>query len=137
MRRDDKSIILKFKLQEFIMMPFLMDDDPILFSAASTLKMKLFKVEDQLLAIDEDGEKTLFAKEGEDDVIFTLVSEDPSLQDKCSKMLISMVLTEIKNIMQHTESFDFDLDELRAMMKTRKFLSSIRKYFKNKGQNNG
>ena len=114
------------------MVPFLMDDDPILFSAASSLKMKLFKVEDQLLAIDEDGEKTLFAKEGEDDVIFTLVVEDSSLQDKCSKMLISMVLTEIKNRMQHTESFDFDLDELRTMMKTRKFLSSIRKYFKNK-----
>lgn len=118
------------------MVPFLMDDDPILFSAAASLKMKLFKVEDQLLAIDEDGEKTLFAKEGEDDVIFTLVAEDSSLQDKCSKMLISMVLTEIKNRMQHTESFDFDLDELRTMMKTRKFLSSIRKYFKNKGQNN-
>lgn len=114
------------------MIHFSMDDDPILFCAASSLKMKLFKVEDQLLAIDEDGEKTLFAKEGEDDVIFTLVSEDPSLQDKCSKMLISMVLTEIKNRMQHTESFDFDLDELRTMMKTRKFLSSIRKYFKNK-----
>ena len=58
------------------MMPFLMDDDPTLFSAASTLKMKLFKVEDQLLAIAEDGEKTLFAKEGEDDVIFTLVSRE-------------------------------------------------------------
>lgn len=118
------------------MVPFLMDDDPILFTAASALKMKLFKIEDQLLAIDEDGEKTLFAKEGEDDVIFTLVSEDPSLQDKCSKMLASMVISEIKNQMQHTESFDFDLDELRTMMKTRKFLSSIRKYFKNKGQNN-
>lgn len=118
------------------MMPFSMDDDPILFSAASALKMKLFKVEDQLLAIDEDGEKTLFAKEGEDDVIFTLVSEDPSLQEKCSKMLVSMVLAELKKQMQRTESFDFDLDELRTMMKTRKFLSSIRKYFKNKGQNN-
>lgn len=137
MRKDDKSIILEFKLQEFIMVPFLMDDDPILFSAASTLKMKLFKVEDNLLAIDEDGEKTLFAKEGEDDVIFTLVAEDPSLQEKCSKMLVSMVLAELKKQMQHTESFDFDLDELRTMMKTRKFLSSIRKYFKNKGQNNG
>lgn len=114
------------------MVPFLMDDDPILFTAASALKMKLFKEEDQLLAIDEDGEKTLFAKEGEDDVIFTLVSEDPSLQDKCSKMLVSMVISEIKNQMQHIESFDFDLDELRTMMKTRKFLSSIRKYFKNK-----
>ena len=52
-------------------------------------------------------------------------------------MLVSMVISEIKNQMQHTESFDFDLDELRTMMKTRKFLSSIRKYFKNKGQNNG
>ena len=114
------------------MVPFLMEDDPILFSAASSLKMKLFKVEDQLLAIDEDGEKTLFAKEGEDDVIFTLVAEDPSLQDKCSRMLISMVLAELKNRMQQTESFDFDLDELRTMMKTRKFLSSVRKYFTNK-----
>lgn len=111
------------------MMPFLMDDDPVLFSAASTLKMKLFKVEDQLLAIDEDGEKTLFAKEGEDDVIFTLVPDDPSLQDKCSKMLISMVLSEIKNKMQHPESFDFDVEQMQTMMKTRKFLSSVRRYF--------
>lgn len=114
------------------MVPFLMDDDPILFTAASALKMKLFKVEDQLLAIDEDGEKTLFAKEGDDDVIFTLVPDDQSLQDKCSKMLVSMVLAEIKKQMQQTESFDFDLDKLRTMMKTRKFLSSVRKYFKNK-----
>lgn len=114
------------------MIHFSIDDDPILFSAASALKMKLFKVEDQLLAIDEDGEKTLFAKEGEDDVIFTLVPDDQSLQDKCSKMLVSMVLAEIKKQMQQTESFDFDLDKLRTMMKTRKFLSSVRKYFKNK-----
>lgn len=111
------------------MVPFLMDDDPILFSAANTLKMKLFKVEDQLLAIDEDGEKTLFAKEGEDDVIFTLVPDDQSLQDKCSKMLISMVLSEIKNKMQHPESFDFDVEQMQTMMKTRKFLSSVRRYF--------
>ena len=114
------------------MIHFSMDDDPVLFSAALSLKMQLFKVEDQLLAIDEDGEKTLFAKDGEDDVIFTLVSEDPLLQDKCSKMLVSMVLSELKKQMQYTESFDFDLDELRTMMKTRKFLSSIRKYFTNK-----
>ena len=111
------------------MMPFLMDDDPILFSAASALNMKLFKVEDQLLAIDEDGEKTLFAKEGENDVIFTLVPEDETLQDKCSKMLISMVLSEIKNKMQHPESFDFDVEQMQTMMKTRKFLSSVRRYF--------
>lgn len=58
------------------MIHFSIDDDPILFSAASALNMKLFKVEDRLLAIDEDGEKTLFAKEGEDDVIFTLVPDD-------------------------------------------------------------
>lgn len=111
------------------MVPFLMDDDPILFSDANTLKMKLFKVEDQLLAIDEDGEKTLFAKEGEDDVIFTLVSEDPSLQEKCSKMLVSMVLAELKNQMQHPQSFDFDVEKMQTLMKTRKFLSSIRRYF--------
>lgn len=111
------------------MIHFSMDDDPILFTAASALNMKLFKVEDQLLAIDEDGEKTLFAKEGVDDVIFTLVSEDPSLQDKCSKMLISMVLAEIKNQMQHPESFDFDVEKMQTMMKTRRFLSSVRRYF--------
>lgn len=118
------------------MIPFLMDDDPILFSAASTLKMKLFKVDDNLLAIDEDGEKTLFAKEGEDDVIFTLVHEDASLQEKCSKMLISMVLTEIKEQIQHPERFDCDVEQMQTLMKTKRFLSCIRKYFTNKGVNN-
>lgn len=111
------------------MMPFLMDDDPVLFSAASALNMKLFKVEDQLLAIDEDGEKTLFAKEGEDDVVFTLVHEDGALQEKCAKMLVSNVLTEIKERMQHPESFDFDVEQMQTAMKTRRFLSEVEKYF--------
>lgn len=114
------------------MIHFSMDDDPMLFSAASTLKMQLFKVEDQLLAIDEDGEKTLFAKEGEDDVVFTLVHEDASLQEKCSKMLISMVLAEIKEQIQHPERFDYDVEQMQILMKTKRFLNCVRKYFKNK-----
>ena len=111
------------------MVPFLMDDDPILFSAALTLRMKLFKVDDNLLAIDEDGEKTLFAKEGEDDVIFTLVHEDEALQDKCARMLISSVLAEIDERAQHPEQFDLDDEQIQVMMRTKRFLHFIRRYF--------
>lgn len=112
------------------MMPFLMDDDPILFTAASALKMKLFKVGDNILAIDEDGEKTLFTKVDED-VAFTLIPEDETLQDKCARMLVSNVLAEIKERMQHPESFDLDVEQMKTVVKTRKFLSSVRKYFNN------
>lgn len=119
------------------MVPFLMDDDPILFSAASTLKMKLFRVNDNLLAVDEDGEKTLFAKlEDEDDVIFTLVPDDESLQDKCSKMLVSVVLAEIKEQIQHPERFNYDVEQMQTLLKTKRFLSSIRRYFKRQGEIN-
>lgn len=111
------------------MAPFLMDDDPILYSAALALRMKLFKVDDSLLAIDEDGEKTLFAKEGKDDVIFTLVHEDEALQDKCSKMLVSLVLTEIKEQIQHPERFDHDVEQMQRLMRTKRFLHFIRRYF--------
>ena len=113
------------------MIHFSMDDDPMLFSETSALNMKLFKVEDQLLAIDEDGEKTLFAKEGENDVIFTLISGDPSLQDKCARMLVSNVLAEIKNQIQRPEQFDYDVEQMQTLTKTRRFLSSVRKYFNN------
>lgn len=111
------------------MVPFLMDDDPILFTAATALNMKLFRVDDNILAIDEDGEKTLFAKDGEDDVIFTLVHEDETLQDKCARMLTSNVLSELKERMQHPETFDYDPEQMQTIMKTRRFLSAVEKYF--------
>lgn len=114
------------------MLPIMLSDDPLLYAAASALKMKLFKVDDNLLAIDEDGEKTLFAKEGTDDVIFTLVTEDETLQDKCSKMLISNVLAEINERAQHPEQFDLDAEQIRVAMRTKRFLTWVRRYFKNK-----
>ena len=110
------------------MMPFLMDDDPILFAAATALNMKLFKVDDNILAIDEDGEKTLFTK-ADEDVAFTLIPEDETFQDKCARMLICNVLSELKERMQHPETFDYDPEQMQVIMKTRRFLSAIEKYF--------
>ena len=110
------------------MVPFLMDDDPILFTAASALKMKLFKVEDQLLAIDEDGERTLFVK-ADGDVVFSLIHDDETLQEKCSRMLICNVLSELKERMQHPETFDYDPEQMQVIMKTRRFLSAVERYF--------
>jgi hypothetical protein len=113
------------------MLPIMLSDYPLLFTAASALNIKLFKVDDSLLAINEDGEKTLFSKVDED-VAFTLIPEDETLQDKCARMLVSNVLTEIKERIQHPESFDFDAEQLQTAMKTRRFLSSVERYFINK-----
>lgn len=110
------------------MLPIMLSDHPLLVTAASALNIKLFSVDDNLLAIDEDGEKTLFAK-ADEDVVFTLVAEDEALQEKCAKMLVSNVLTEIKEQMQHPESFDFDVEQMQVAMKTRRFLSEVEKYF--------
>ena len=113
------------------MLPLLAHDDQLLFSAANALNMKLFLVEDGLVSIDEDGERTLFVK-ADDDVVFSLIIEDETLQEKCSKMFLSNVLTAIKERMQHPETFDYDVEQMQRMMKTKKFLSSVRRYFINK-----
>lgn len=110
------------------MLPIMLSGYPLLSTAASALNIKLFKVDDNLLAIDEDGEKTLFAK-ADEDVVFTLVAEDEALQEKCAKMLVSNVLTEIKEQMQHPEEFDHDVEKMQIMMKTRRFLSEVNRYF--------
>lgn len=110
------------------MLPIMLSDYPLLFTAASVLNIKLFKVDDSLLAIDEDGEKTLFTK-ADEDVVFTLIPEDETLQDKCARMLIINVLSELKERMQHPETFDYDPEQMQVIMKTRRFLSAVEKYF--------
>lgn len=110
------------------MLPIMLSDYPLLFTAASALNTKLFKVDDSLLAIDEDGEKTLFSKVDEE-IAFTLIPEDETLQDKCARMLTSNVLSELKERMQHPETFDYDPEQMQVIMKTRRFLAAVEKYF--------